>query len=441
LWLIGGIFLVLNVLRTDDVEIVGLYYRVILSWALWSWGWLTVGITLGSWWAYRELGWGGYWFWDPVENAALMPWLCVTALIHALRIEGQGKRDWVCIAGGSAFVLAIFGGFITRSGVLVSVHGFARDRLHGLLLMAMVVYACILVCVHWGRRQNDCVEKKECNNKSISLISQNKILLSMGFIVWFGTVYPILIAWFTDDMMTVGAGYFQQVLEPIFLLLLWALARSLGKIGAVRQFIIYAFSLGVSFVINTVMGGGMVVVDMWAVVIIAVLVSLIMRLLLHHLEHQALLNRSLVGHMAFLLLFLCIYINHAYTTESMGLLEKGKSSQFGHFQVHLLEVKRQQTERVDEETLFIQVDDGKQKYPLEPVIKRFKKRDIWKSKAAIRHSVWGDSMAIVVKESQNQYAIRIHQKPLQSIFWLCGLVMGFLGIASGYELQRVRRGQ
>ena len=193
-------------------------------WSLLSWFFLTVGITLGMWWAYVELGWGGYWAWDPVENASLMPWLTGTAFLHSIMIqEKRGMlRKWNVTLVVSTFLLAILGTFITRSGVIQSVHSFAQSPVGtwfaGFLVASMVVTAWLV-----STRIKDLESEAELESmisREAAFLYNNLVLVGIAFSVLWGTLFPILSEWVRGEKITVGPPFFNTVNIPLGLLLL-----------------------------------------------------------------------------------------------------------------------------------------------------------------------------------------------------------------------------
>lgn len=198
--------------------------RLLKPWAMVSWCCLTVGITLGSWWAYRELGWGGFWFWDPVENASIMPWLVGTALMHALIVseKQQAYLAWTILLAVTAFALSLMGTFLVRSGVLTSVHAFAVDPKRGLyillFLMIMISWAFIMYTTRANRLFNP--KTMFWFSRESALLMNNILLFVMMLVVLLGTLYPLIIDGLGLGKLSVGAPYFNQALLPIVLFFL-----------------------------------------------------------------------------------------------------------------------------------------------------------------------------------------------------------------------------
>ena len=187
---------------------------ILRVWALLAWSALGLGIGLGSWWAYYELGWGGFWFWDPVENAALMPWLAGTALIHCLRLcaKNGSLRNWSALLAIVTFSLSLVGAFLVRSGILDSVHTFAADPLRGLVILALITV--LGGAAFWLYLKTAGTERRvkfAWASRESALIFNNLLLLVFTATVLLGTLYPLLIKVLDLEAVTVGAPYFNLV--------------------------------------------------------------------------------------------------------------------------------------------------------------------------------------------------------------------------------------
>src|SRR5215218_2405687 len=200
------------------------WVHAIRKWTLVSWLFLSIGITLGMWWAYVELGWGGYWAWDPVENASFLPWLTMTAFLHSVMIQekrGMLKRwNFGLIIG--TFLLSIFGTFITRSGVIASVHSFTQSNV-GYFFLAFLVVICVLaftlLYTRWPLLEAD-VRLESMVSREAAFLFNNLLLVGIAFSVLWGTLFPILSELVKGTKITVGPPFFNRVNVPLGLLLL-----------------------------------------------------------------------------------------------------------------------------------------------------------------------------------------------------------------------------
>ena len=193
--------------------------ELVRKWSVSAWIFLTLGITLGSWWAYYELGWGGYWFWDPVENVALMPWLAATAFLHSISVsvKSSNLRIWTILLSISVFSLSLFGAFIVRSGIIDSVHSFANDPQRGLYLLAFIGTIIFISMVLFVIRLP--VIRSAGSIKAFSkesFISINNILFgSLVFSIMLGVTYPLVYEFLFDQKISVGAPFYNAIFIPI----------------------------------------------------------------------------------------------------------------------------------------------------------------------------------------------------------------------------------
>lgn len=197
-------------------EDIKTWTTAVRPWALIAWSALTAGITLGSWWAYYELGWGGWWFWDPVENASFMPWLAGTALLHALRTERLYR--WSLFLSLLTFQLSLMGTFLVRSGLVASVHSFSQDTSRSLFILGLFVLIFIFSLGIWA------IKGRQLSSQSLDYFSQkgilflNSLLLFGGLlIIVLGTVYPLALDWILGAKVAVGAPYFEYTFVPLII--------------------------------------------------------------------------------------------------------------------------------------------------------------------------------------------------------------------------------
>jgi cytochrome c-type biogenesis protein CcmF len=197
--------------------------KAMRPWVLGAWIMLTLGITAGSYWAYYELGWGGWWFWDPVENASLMPWLAATALLHSINVLAarDSLRAWTVMLAMVAFSMSMVGTFLVRSGVLTSVHAFAVDPKRGTFLLALLALYVGAAFVLFALRSGKLSEgpRFELVSREAALVGNNLLLTVILGIVFIGTLYPLFVEAVTGAKLSVGAPYFNAVAGPLALIL------------------------------------------------------------------------------------------------------------------------------------------------------------------------------------------------------------------------------
>ena len=220
--------LVLAALVTRQLD--STWAKISWPWVMSSWVFLTIGITLGSVWAYYELGWGGYWFWDPVENASLMTWLAGTSLIHSLIVlKSKNKmQNWTALLAILTFSLSLLGTFLVRSGILNSVHAFANDPDRGIFILVIIFFiTTVSLLIHTFYSSNTSNNKNLFFSKESFLNINNLFLLFFLFIILLGTVYPIILS-ALNESISIGPDYYNTILAPFIFIFL--IAMSIGPI-------------------------------------------------------------------------------------------------------------------------------------------------------------------------------------------------------------------
>jgi len=186
--------------------------KLIKPWVLLSWSFLTLGISLGSWWAYYELGWGGFWFWDPVENASLMPWLCATALLHStLVLEKRNTlKKWTIFLAFLSFSFSLIGTFLVRSGIITSVHSFASDPTRGVFILMICAFFIFSSFILLAKKAASIKEEKLISpiSKEGAIVFNNLLMIALLLTIFIGTIYPIFLEIFTGEQISVGPPYF-----------------------------------------------------------------------------------------------------------------------------------------------------------------------------------------------------------------------------------------
>jgi cytochrome c-type biogenesis protein CcmF len=202
-------------------EINQIWARQIRPWITIAWSALTLGIALGSWWAYYELGWGGWWFWDPVENASFMPWLIATALLHSVRLLETRLIlvSWTVLLAILGFSFSLLGTFIVRSGLLTSVHAFATDPSRGIFILIILTIATGVPLILYAIRSSDLYTEKKIEfnvfSKETALLINNLFLSTATLTILIGTLYPLFLDAFNGEKISIGPAYYNATFAPI----------------------------------------------------------------------------------------------------------------------------------------------------------------------------------------------------------------------------------
>ncbi|MBI3186890.1 MAG: heme lyase CcmF/NrfE family subunit, partial [Gammaproteobacteria bacterium] len=334
--------------------------RLDAAWARWSrpwtnvaWMFLTIGIALGSWWAYYELGWGGWWFWDPVENASFMPWLVGTALVHSLAAtEKRGVfKAWTVLLAVFAFSLSLLGTFLVRSGVLTSVHAFASDPARGvfILIFLCVVVGGSLLLYAWRAPQIRSAANVELFSREGALLINNVLLVATAATILLGTLYPLLLDALNLGKISVGPPYFNAVFIPLtvplaFLLGIGMAARwktdSLERITRkLRVIFVASVLIGAvaAFVLPTFQWGAWLAVTLASWIFLSGLQTVYDRVANRKDKLAALLElpRGFYGmtlaHLGVAVFIVGITITNLYSMEKDVRLEMGQTYQIGGY--------------------------------------------------------------------------------------------------------------
>jgi cytochrome c-type biogenesis protein CcmF len=321
--------------------------RAMRPWVLGAWILLTLGITAGSYWAYYELGWGGYWFWDPVENASLMPWLAATALLHSINVlAARGAlKAWTMMLAVIAFSMSMVGTFLVRSGILTSVHAFAIDPQRGtflLVLLAIYVGAAFTLFAVRGATLKEGAPF-ELVSRETGLVINNLILSVILGIVFLGTLYPLFVEALNGEKLSVGAPYFNAVAGPLALLL--AVLVGIGPLLSWRherrrvfkQLVIPALLGATALVITIVLAPNIGILPRLAFTAAAFLVAAAILPLINRNPLRAPLATwgMVVAHFGIAVALTGMAANAAFSTERLAIAKPGDTLSVGPWLVQL----------------------------------------------------------------------------------------------------------
>jgi len=446
--------------------------RLDAAWARWSrpwtnvaWAFLTVGIVLGSWWAYYELGWGGWWFWDPVENASFMPWLVGTALIHSLAVtEKRGAfKAWTVLLAIFAFSLSLLGTFLVRSGVLTSVHAFATDPARGVFILAflVVVIGGSLLLFAWRASQIRSSVKFDLISRETALLMNNVILVVACCSVLLGTLYPLAIDALGVGKISVGPPYFNSVFVPITIPLValigvGALTRWRKDTGQ-RLFARLRLSLLFSVV------GGLALTLLapqfsWEAALALVLALWVTLSTLQWVLDRRTAGRSLsrtlsnispsgwgmiLGHLGVAVFVIGVTLTTIYSQEKDLRLEPGQTYSMGGYDFLFKGVKQSKGPNYDAFSGEVNVfQDGQFIQTLTPE-KRNYKTGMPMTEAGIDAGLFRDLFVALGEPlgTDGAWSVRLYHKPFIRWIWLGGLLMTFGGFLAAMDRRyyRVRK--
>ncbi|HWA31516.1 MAG TPA: heme lyase CcmF/NrfE family subunit [Rhizomicrobium sp.] len=418
-----------------------------------AWIALTIGITLGSWWAYYVLGWGGFWFWDPVENAALMPWLVATALLHsALATERTGAfRSWTLLLAILAFSLSLIGTFLVRSGVLSSVHAFASDPTRGVYILMMLVAAIggALALFAWRAPQLQGGAAFDMVSKESTLLLNNVLLSAAAATVFIGTLYPLLLDALTGTKISVGPPYFAITFAPLFVVLIllvpfgprlgWrhgdlksamrALAPALG-IAAVTVIAVFALVTPRSIVAALACGLGL-----WA--ISAAVIDLARRGELRALPLSA--YASALAHAGLGITLLGITATTVWRSEALELLKPGQTMPIAGYTLRLEDVQMFQGPNYEGERAIVDVISGGRTIAvMTPEKRAFPVEGTATDVTAIRTTGFSDLYLALGDRRDGGFIVRAYVSPFAPFIWFGGIFMALGGVASLWSRLRKR---
>ncbi len=422
--------------------------RWVRPWALVSWCFLTSGIALGSWWSYYTLGWGGYWFWDPVENASLLPWLTGTALLHcAIVVEKrEALKAWTVLFAIATFSLSLTGTFLVRSGILNSVHSFAASPDQGLFILALLgitIGGSLLLFAIRAPALTASGIYAPLSRES-ALVLNNVFLGASTAVVFTGTLYPPILNLFTGIQLSVGAPFFNQTVIPLSVpiiltmgagpLLAWKRAslapvvQRLALAGAVALVVLLAMTADTNLITALGLAGG-------AWVILSALTDLALRAGLGRVAPTAALGRlvalpraqigAALGHIGFGVTVVGI-AGMTLASQSVVVLSPGQSAQIGGYSWKLDAITAAPGPNYNQHIATISVDG----LVLHPARRFFSAQGVITSDAAIHTNGFLDLYAVFAGEPNGNAELRLSVHPLAPEIWLGGLIMALGGFFS-----------
>ena len=415
----------------------------IKKWILTSWIFLTLGILLGSIWAYYELGWGGFWFWDPVENVSLMPWLALITLLHCTLVleKKQILTSWVVILSIATFTLSMCGTFLVRSGILNSVHTFANDPERGLyilIFLSILVFLSIFIFLFFYKSEKTTTNSFFWLSKETSILVNNWFMMYFLSVVLIGTTYPIFLEVLSSEKISVGPPFYNKLIIPFlvpFLLamaigpkLKWIKSELENKLNLILFLIISLLlstfiirNLDINFLINTIL-----VTSAFYLFLIT----------LKDFFSKKFKNLSQnLAHFSFSLLILSILFNNFLSTEIITNLKINET-----YENDALKINFEGIEQRDEQNFkaiigkFVVEHNGGQTDIMQPELRIYNQPNIITSEADIKTTLYKDKfMTMNSVQNQEYFNIRYQVKPFMIWIWLSTFLISLSGLIGFFK--------
>ena len=411
----------------------------IKPWVQISWCFQTLGITVGSIWAYYELGWGGFWFWDPVENASLLPWFAITALMHSVMVLEKRNvlYSWVIILCLLTFILSVTGTFLVRSGILNSVHTFASDPSRGiyiLFFLGMMIFASLIIFFYKYKKESYNFNYK---SREAFILVNNWFMAFFLIAVLVGTLYPIFLDVITDVKISVGPPFYNIVIVPLVVPLIF-----LMTIGPKFKWI---NSQNVKFYKSTFIFFGAVIINLCIYYFFgrySLLTSLIFIVAIFLILHcfldlkQSLNNKKkfelprIISHLGFGLLVLSIGINHQYSLEVDFNLKVGENKKINNYEIYFKNIKTEKNKNYQSVIGNFKLTDLKNNLVqhLDPEIRIYSDPKTLTYEAAIKTKISSDFYLTMSNVARSEYYnIKFQKKPFMIWIWISASIIALGG--------------
>ena len=409
----------------------------IKPWVLVSWFFQTVGILVGSIWAYYELGWGGYWFWDPVENSSLMPWFVMTALLHSILVLERriGLYSWVIVLSILTFTMSVTGTFLVRSGILNSVHTFASDPSRGLFILSFLismVFFSMYIFFKFAPTDN---KKYTILSKETFIIANNWFMIFFLGVVLIGTLYPVFLDTITGSKISVGPPYYNLVLAPFLIPLLFLMTsgpnykwishetKSFFDVVLVLSVLLFLITCFIiknnSFFLN---------------LILFFSIYLITQTLFDFYESFKKRNVNIsriISHLGFGLLIFFIYINHIFSQENNFNLKLGETKKTDHYIIKFENLEEKSDKNYKSIVGYFNISDKKtsKTKELKPEIRVYDKPMTITYEASIDSNLFSDTYLTMSNISETDiFNIKFQVKPFMNFIWFSVLLLSLGGL-------------
>ena len=415
----------------------------IKKWVLISWIFLTLGILLGSIWAYYELGWGGFWFWDPVENVSLMPWLALTTLLHCILVleKKQILTSWVIILSISTFTLSMCGTFLVRSGILNSVHTFANDPGRGLFILIFLfslILISLFVFFFFHKSTQNELNNFSWLSKETSIIINNWFMMYFLSVVLIGTVYPIFLDVLSSEQISVGPPFYHKLIVPF--LIPFLLAMAIGpKLKWVKSNLDNKFSMILLLIISVLISFFILKIFEANFLINTILVSSATYLFFitfrdFFIKKFNNISQN-IAHFGFSLLILSILFNSIFSSEIITNLKVGETFEDLNTKIILKNIEQKEEKNFKSIVANFNIENSKGIIEnLSPELRIYNQPNIVTSEADIKTTMMSDKFIVInVVQNQDYFNVRYQVKPFMLWIWLSVLLISFGGLLSLFK--------
>ena len=415
----------------------------IKKWIIASWVFLTLGILLGSIWAYYELGWGGFWFWDPVENVSLMPWLALTTLLHCIIVleKKQVLTSWVIILSISTFTLSMCGTFLVRSGILNSVHTFANDPERGLFILVFLfslIFISLFIFFFFHKSSPNNSNSFFWLSKETSIIINNWFMMYFLSVVLIGTIYPIFLEVLSSQKISVGPPFYHKLIIPFLIPFLMAMAIG-PKLKWIKSNIVDKFYLVLFFAISIVLSFLIVKKFSTNLLINTILVSSALYLFFITLRDFFIRKYSNISqniaHFGFSLFILSILLNNLFSSEIITNLKVGETFTSSKTKIVFKSINQKQEKNYKSIIANFSIENINEKIEdLSPELRIYNQPNIVTSEADIKTTLLLDKFIVInIVQNQDYFNVRYQVKPFMLWIWISVIVISFGGLLSFFK--------
>ena len=415
----------------------------IKQWVLVSWIFLTLGILLGSIWAYYELGWGGFWFWDPVENVSLMPWLALTTLLHCILVleKKLALTSWVVILSISTFTLSMCGTFLVRSGILNSVHTFANDPERGLFILIFLfclIFLSLFIFFFFHKVRNKDISGFFWLSKETSILVNNWFMMYFLTVVLIGTIYPIFLEVISSEKISVGPPFYNKLIIPFLIPFLFAMAIG-PKLGWIKSNLENKLDLIIFLVISLLLS--LMIIKNFNINFLVNTILVTSAFYLFFITLKDFFTKKFknlsqnLGHFGFSLLILSILFNNIFSSEIITNLKVGETFKSEKFEINFENIEQKQEKNYKVIIGKFNVKNLNDRFKiLRPELRIYNQPNVVTSEADIKTDLLADRfMTMNLVQNQEYFNIRYQVKPFMIWIWLSVILISSAGLISLFK--------